>query len=189
MAKPRYWLNLTASGPVIKESNRYLKNNVGIEMEKAILLVTLVFTLSCSFAAESSQPGTPVIAYNPGGIPVVVSNPIRLDYSGKIVAHVKSNTEHDGFVIPIGTKLVFYYKAKTKDAALPVVNVDFMHGRVPDGRPLVLYGQKSIEVSLVFTNPDYLVDEEKEIKAASTANVVFLEGGCLKPISPPTPGD
>ena len=145
-------------------------------MKTTILLAALVFTLSCSFAIAFSHPD----------IPVVVYNPIRLDYPGKVVAHVKSNTENEGFVIPIGTKLVFYYKAKAKDAALPVVNVDFMQGRMPDRRPLVLYGQNSIGVSLVFTNPGYLVDEGKEIKAAATANVIFLEGGGLKPVSPPT---
>jgi len=133
-------------------------------MRNTIILVALFFTLSCSMATESSQPETPVVAYHPVGIPVVVYNPIRLDYSGKVVTHVKSNTENGGFMFPAGTKLVFYYRAKTKDAAPPVVNVEYKKGWLPNGRPLVLYGQNSIEVSLVFTNLGYLVDEGKEIK-------------------------
>lgn len=161
-------------------------------MKRLILLVILFFTLSCTIATESSQTDITAIVNNPKGIPIVVFQPIRLDYSGKIVAQVGSNTEHGGFMIPCGTKLVFYYKARTKDAALPVINVDYMQGRMPNGCPLVLHGQNSIEVGLAFTNPGYLVDGGKEVKAASKANVLFIEGGGLKPRTiekeqPPSP--
>lgn len=158
-------------------------------MKKTILLIALVFTLSCSIATESSQPDHPATILFPTGIPVTVYNPIQLNIPGKVVTQVARDTENGGFVIPAGTKIVFYYKAEMKDLALPTVNVDYVPSRLPDGHPLDIYGHNSVEVSLVFTGTDYFIPERKEIKAASRAIVVFSEGGGLKPKTIPTPGE
>lgn len=139
-------------------------------MKKTILLVTLVFTLSCSFAVAYSQPG----------IPVAVNAQILLDYPVKVVTFVQSKIEYDGIVIPAGTSLVFRKETKTEIADLPAVNVIFMKGYLPNGRRLVRKGQDPIEVKLVFTGPNYLVGNGKEIKMGSKANAVFMGDITLK---------
>lgn len=156
-------------------------------MKKTILLVALVFILSCSITTEPPKPSIPVAANIPAGIPVLIYQPIKLDYSARIKTHVATNTENGGFIIPAGTPLVFDYEAITKNVALPAVSVEHVPTRLPSGCPLVINGQNSNKVSLVFTGTDYFDVERKEIKAASEAYVVFLEGGGLKPKTPPTP--
>lgn len=136
-------------------------------MKKSILIFTLAFVLTCSFAIAASQPE----------ISVIVVNPIIFDSPGKIIATTTGNIKTENSMIPSGTKLVFYKSARTKDTHLSMVNAALVRGITPEGRILTPQGQDTINVSLVFTSPESMkwIEDGKGIEEGTKANVVFVE--------------